>query len=165
MAMVSGLGTTVLVTPQPGTWRLRASAPGFWSPEVRVETPAREPVRLTLWPAAPGKGVLQFPEGADPSDEVRLIMNRVSDSPEGALESAEVRCPLIDSRIESCSLPVGKWHLRIKVAKYIPQYRWGLELEEGKPVDLGKIILKQGTSLFGQVVTSDGSALSPRQPR
>jgi len=165
VALINGRGEISLRVEKPDTWRLRASAPGFWSPEMTVAAPSQEPVELTLWPAVAVTAGVSTSENADPPDEVHLTLNQVPELPVGAPaqpENAKVRCSITESRLASCSVPAGQWHLRIKVAKYIPLYHWNLGLEESKAADLGEIVLKRGASLFGKVVTGDGWPCSPQ---
>jgi hypothetical protein len=165
VALVNGRGEVSLQVEQAETWRLHAAADGYWSPEVTASAPAREPVELVLWPAVAAAASFRAPDDADHSDEVRLTLNQVPELPDGAPEqpeSAEVRCPISEKKLAECKVPAGQWHLRIKVQRYVPIYRWNLQLEQGKKPDIGEIVLERGASLFGKVVTADGSPCPAR---
>lgn len=144
-------------------WQLQASAPGYWSAVVTVETPSPEPVELVLWPALEIEAQISMPEDAEPPQKVHLSLNEVPVLPKGAAEqpeSADVWCQIADSRLTGCSVPTGHWHLRFRAAEYIPRYYWNLALKGSEATDLGEVVLERGAFLFGKVETSDGTPCS-----
>ncbi|MCD4749013.1 MAG: carboxypeptidase-like regulatory domain-containing protein, partial [Thermoanaerobaculales bacterium] len=161
--LTEGQGTLELETGQEETWQLRASAPGYWSPEVRVETEAEDPVKLTLWPAVPAAAAFRPERGIDCAEKVQLVLQQI---PGGSTsreqpEIATIQCPILENQLNGCSLPIGGWHVRIKASGFVPRFLWGLEISRGRDIDLGEISLKMGSSLIGRLVTEEG----PVDPR
>ncbi len=164
LALQSGRGELSFEAAEPGPWRLRARAAGFWSPEVEVEASLAEPVELDLWPAAPVVGEVRVPEGLDPPEALEIDLEPVPDRPSGGADQpkgATVVCALEEGELRGCVAPAGTWHLRLDAAGFAPARLWGVEVETGETADLGKVVLREGATVFGRVVTADGALCSP----
>lgn len=148
-------------------WELQASAPGFWSRPQRL-VPGESRVRLTLYAAAVLASSFEVPHGEESPAEVRLrlqdpralgelvIVGGEVPAPEApTLEEAGVVCPVVGS-LWSCTVPAGKWDLRVRVESYISHNYWELELPPGQTVDLKRMRLEKGASVVGRVAVDDG---------
>lgn len=166
VALVDGRGKLLVELQGSGALTAEATASGFWCPKLKLTEPPQEPVELVLWPAAEVEGrVLTADEDYAP-DAVRLTLKQVPVLPTGSPEQpeeAEVECAIDDHKVSGgCTVPAGRWHLRIKATGFVTVHRWNLAVDRGKTVDLGGITLQRGASVFGRVVTGDGAPLSAK---
>ena len=165
-----------LVPPDSAPHRIQARAPGFWSaPRLLRERLDREgdrkaetAHRLVLWPATELTAEIALPKAQDkpaesrgavaPAVDLRLspepgTEGRRDDQPPGVIE---VTCPVEKGRLAGCTVPAGRWNLRLTREPFAPYFAWNLELAAGQPADLGRIRLRRGGSVFGRVTTEEG---------
>ncbi len=155
-----GSGRVELVLGPGKTWVIEASAPGYWSPAAILPPGSSRRLEITLWPAAPARGVLRPPEGAQAPDRVSLRLRLVP----GAAgvgqprEPASVDCRLDKQRLADCSVPLGRWNVRVEAPGFAPHFLWDRRIEAAHGLDLGKLALKLGGSVSGRVITAEGPA-------
>lgn len=138
-------------------WAIRASADGYWSPEVFL-TPdeAGESITLRLYrtgrleiPVEPGR-FGEVPEQL----EARFEPVPGPGSAQSELRSA-VDCPVVE-RTARCDVPAGRLDLRLSAAPWAPSYQLGLLVEPGATVKLDPVELVRGASVSGWVEREDG---------
>ena len=142
------------------TWRVRALAAGFWSPE-RIALPMTgqaTSLDLPLFPAGRLKARIEGPQdGKRPAAlEVRFRPAPQAGGSE-AVPDATAQCPLRSEPWE-CELPAGDLDLRFKGEGLIPVYRWGVRVEPGAARDMGTLPLRRGSSVSGWIITAGGTA-------
>lgn len=155
---VSVPGRQELTLDAGTTYRIRIEADGFWSAPAYVasEEGARAVRPLSLFPTGEViTRVAGLPRGgAD-------VLSARFRSP--ALELRETLAGTTDCRIEDslarCELPAGRFDLRLVAEGFVPQYLWGVELEPGGRLDLGRLTFERGSSVAGWVV-----ARAPAKP-
>ena len=139
-----------------GVWRLRARAPGYFSPETLIAVGAQGPptVRLLLYPTGALEArVLPPRDGPAPAQ----LQVRFAPAPgAGELPQATIACP-VDRNRWRCEVPAGLLDLRIHAPGVIPFYRWGEKITAGKTVSLGELALRRGSSVVGRIETVAGS--------
>lgn len=138
---------------------LRASAEGYWSPEILVKPAIASEVALQVWPAGRIRAAVQADESV--MEPTALRFRLVTASAGTGSERAQVlggSCELEDGLIAGCALPAGLWHLRLEAEGLSPEYRWGIRIPRGDSLDLGAITLMEGGSILGQVLTVEGPA-------
>jgi hypothetical protein len=154
----------MLELPGPSPWVMKARAEGFWSEPVAVDTGSGA-IRLELWPATtlgfrleaavPG---LALP----PEVEVRLQRPASGEAARAQPGETELRCPVDEKGATSCGAPAGTWDVRVKAVGFVPHHLWNRPCAAGELASLGRLVLRQGAAILGQVSTETGFA-DPRQ--
>lgn len=147
----------------PGTesWLLRVASPGVWSEARHVEAGGRETVHLHVWRESRAVGRWAVPRGEKGPDEVvwRLRPARQPGGtalPRCPVEELTVSCSTDEEGRFSCALPAGRWNLRAKARGWAAKHFWAVDLAPGQEVDLGRLELRRGATLVGEVTTIDG---------
>jgi hypothetical protein len=143
------------------TWRVRAQAAGYWSPEriVLPVTGEHTAVDLPLFPAGRLKARVEGPQdGKRPTAiEVRFRPAPPAGAVSEAIPEDTVLCPLRTGPWD-CEVPAGDLDLRLKGEGLIPVYRWGVRVAAGIAKDLGSLPLRRGSSVSGWITTVAGAA-------
>lgn len=171
-----------LSPPDSAFHRIQIRAPGVWSAPIRLgqlsrrlggcadRAPDEEPEalrRLVLWPATELAAEIVLPRARDKLPEAQNTAATVDLrlSPEPGSEGTragqpsgvvEVTCPVENGRLAGCTVPAGRWNLRLTREPYAPYFAWSLEIAAGQPADLGRVRLRQGGSVFGRMTTETG---------
>jgi hypothetical protein len=158
---VIGGSSPVELSLSPGrSWKIQASAPGFWSPETVLGPASDSALELTLWPAVQVRGVLHIPSAAKAPERLDVELLKAP----GAADVGQpqppvsVGCHVEKLRVTLCSVPVGRWNLRVQAPGFAPHFLWNRTVKPAKGLDLGDLALRPGGSIFGQVTTSEGPA-------
>jgi hypothetical protein len=146
-----------------GIWQLQASGPGHWSPgaEVAVDRQASVTVRVALWPAATLRGEIVAAGGEGLPRDLAVRLSTKGPGPVPSPSRADLRCP-IDRGAWSCPGPAGVFDVQLEATGYVPLYSWDVTLQTGSRHELGRTVLRRGSSVFGRAVQSDGA--SPEGP-
>lgn len=147
-----------------GPWDLRVATPGLWSEERRVTQSVAQPVELHVWRQARLAGLVVAPRPEPAPEEViwrlRPVRRPGPSEPERCrVEELLVSCPVGERGAFDCALPSGRWNLRAKAEGWAARHLWAVELAAGTEVDLGRLPLRRGATLLGEVTTVDGPAL------
>lgn len=181
-----------LVPPDSAGHPIQARAPGVWSAPILLgkgagrelaeeaqRAPDGEPEtvhRLVLWPAAELAAEIVLPEVQDKLPESQEASAATVDlrlSPEPGAEGVradqppgvvEITCPVEEGKLAACTVPAGRWNLRLTRAPFAPHFIWNLEIAGGHSVDLGRVGLRRGGSVFGRVTTEEGP-IDPERAR
>jgi len=160
-------GSTEVRVDGHKSWKVQASAEGFWSPATIASPGApdsRTVVPLVLWPAAEIAGKITHPKTVAEPDELRIRLAPVPESKGTSAEQPEgthwISCNISDCQIVPCGSPPGRWNVRIDSEGLSPLYIWDIVLQPGKTFDLGEIALQLGGSISGRAIT----ALGPVDP-
>jgi hypothetical protein len=153
--------------PQGSLWEVSTDIPGWWVKPAGVRLPVGKTAHdqeLPLWRTATVTGALVPPTlKATLPKEVTIAFGSLSGRlPKPGVPQATVSCPVADDRSFRCTLPAAGVDMAVRVAGFVPHYRWGVRLEPGKALALGRLDLKPGASLAGRVETEDGSLPSNR---
>lgn len=165
--LTDGAAEVSVRPPSEARWRIRAEAQGFWSTPVSLGGAEPGSVRrLTLWPASDLTAELRVPKDhALPKRVlVRLAPVPGRDEVERPQPSGEpeIACPVEERRIVGCTLPAGRWNLRLSAPPFAPHLLWDLRLPAGEPIDLGSLELELGGSVSGWLATEAGPIESER---
>jgi hypothetical protein len=153
-------------------WRIQAAAPGYWSSpslvEVEVDAVSTPVERLTLWPAAELAGKLELPDLRDRPDQMQVRLSPVPGiggdpgaQPAGPLD---LTCRVVEQQVTPCTLPAGRWNLRLTVAPFAPHFLWEKKVEARQSLDVGTLELQRGGSILGRMRTELG-AVDPKRAR
>jgi hypothetical protein len=160
-AIETTLGETEAITvPAGGLWSIRASAEGFWSPEVFVtagETVG--PVVLPLYPT----GEVRIPVELGALDDApTAIEARFEPAPprgaSGDGARGRVECP-VEQKVARCQVPEGTMDLRLSAPPWSPAYRFDVVVEPQEVSSLEPMELTRGASISGWLAREDGDAI------
>ncbi len=142
--------------PQDRSWQMMADVPGHGSgPWVPVEKGSIE-----IWPSAALKGKALFPGEKGPPDELQVRFHAESRGGKGGQKDGvdgETSCPLRDSQFE-CAIPAGVVDFSLRAQGFVSVYRWRQESGPGATLQIGKVELRRGASLVGQVISTSPDA-------
>lgn len=162
-------GSLATVELEEGEHRLLVvEAPDVWSEAAEVAV-GKTPVQLELrvWPRTRLTGRIQVPRGEGPPREIevrlRPVRDRAGDS-RCAPRELTTRCAVDRSARLDCGLPSGEWNLRFRAEGLAARHLWSMTLRGGYDLDVGRIELRHGGTVFGEVTTIDGPA-DPRITR
>ena len=144
---------------EPGTWSLKATTDGHWSPQTTVSMADSEvQVLLRLWPTGLLAGHVQGPVGEMLPDNLHMLFRSVPGvTPSStAIPLGRVECPIVDTTWR-CEVPAGLLDLQMAAAGFIRRFLWDVEMEAGEITRLRDVVLRRGSSVFGWVVSEDGS--------
>lgn len=142
--------------PSDKSWQMMVEVPGLGSGSwVAVEKGSVE-----VWPSASLKGKAFFPGETAPPEELRIrfhaeargVTRNRKDDVDG-----ETTCPLRESQFE-CVIPAGVVDLSLRAHGFISVYRWRQEGRPGATLDIGRVELRRGASLVGQVTSTSPDA-------
>lgn len=158
---VEGKAPVRLDLPAGSVWDLKVEAPGVWAPATTVEAgPAGSASvrRIELWPTAPVTGTVRM---ADPKQPLPKEIGATIESPPGPAHGREiargsVSCLVDPKGVFRCELPAVRIDVAFRAGSFVPQYRWGLNLQPGQSFPVGSLELKQGASLKGWVEAEGG---------
>lgn len=154
-----------------GVWQVQAFAPEYWSQETEVMIDSQESakVRLSLWPAASLHGEITTTEGELPPLSLTVRLSAAPASPNEKItvpipapksslmpSHAELSCQIANETWR-CLGPTGLFDVQMEASGYAPRYEWGMNLKAAENTDLGRIVLRRASSVFGRVVRRDGS--------
>ena len=154
----SAPGTAEVSVPRGETFRLVASAPGWWSAPATVRCPEEgeaERIALSLLPTGPVVGQVRVSRGSKIPHELEVAF-----AAEGAIGGGEawglgeVACPVAEDGAWRCELPLGSYDLRLRHPGFAPVYRWGVEIERSGH-GLGEVELVPGASVAGFLVMEE----------
>lgn len=164
--LVDGAASVELPFPETRNGLVRVTAPGHWSAPIRIDEPVESArsedrsYRVTLWPAAVLQGTLILPEDVEPPPAARLRLIPTRDvrtssrtQPSGV---TELSCPVAERKLLDCTVPAGRWNIRLSVAPLAPHFLWDRAPKAGKSLDLGKLELVHGGSVFGLMTLERG---------
>lgn len=153
-------GVATLDLADAGVWYVRARAAGFWGETRVLVTPyAGEPVELRLWPSTTLRA--EIPASAQISSmsvSFQPVLDDVTEATPNTFPSGTTPCHLNGKKVE-CVIPAGLADYSLRSAGYVPIYRWSEKLPRGEIVNLGKMVLRRGSSLIGRVVIGKGAVL------
>ncbi len=161
------VGSASLAVDLSRAWIARASVEGYWSPEARTSpgsTNSRTVLALSLWPATTLKARLVPPkDGTVPTvAKIRLAPTETVDpqlrQPDG---SHWVDCRVERRQLDECTVPEGRWNLRIDSGDYSPYYAWDVLLTPSIEYNLDRVVLRRGGSIVGRAL----STLGPLDPK
>lgn len=133
---------------EPGAWRLRAEAKGFWGAEAVVEAGEDQaPVVLTLWATGTLSGTVSSTSVKSRPRELWVTFQPAPEDDSG-LPPGEVSCP-VTRGAWACELPAGKLDFRLGVKGFVPHYRWDVFVRPREALRLGQLTLAPGASLSG----------------
>ena len=142
--------------PKGKPWQIMVDVPGHGSGSwVPLEKGS-----LEIWPSTALKGTALFPGEKGPPEELRV---RFHAEARGGKHDAkddvdgEATCPLRDSQFE-CVIPAGVVDFNLRAHGFVSVYRWRQEVSTGEALKLGRVELKRGASLVGQVVSTSPDA-------
>ncbi|HEV7764540.1 MAG TPA: carboxypeptidase-like regulatory domain-containing protein [Thermoanaerobaculia bacterium] len=147
-------GVQLVVWGRRGAERVvSVSAPGWWSPELRVTFPANgliAPYKLDVWRTAIlTANVVAGEKNFDLPKEMALI----AESPPTPTEQREIArgtkfpCSAQTPTLWSCVVPATSLDLVLRVPTATPHYRWGVRPLADQKMSLGTFTLKRGASL------------------
>ena len=162
LELAGGPGPLAAELLEGSTWEVRLEAPGFWAPPATfsVAKPARAETRvLPVWPTGHLTATVLLdpaPKEKPKSAEVTVIP---PPGPASAVRipKATLLCPLGEKGELRCELPAGALDLSLRVAGYVPDYRWGLSLHVAGELALGSVRLRGGASLAGWAIPTEGA--------
>lgn len=134
-----------------GSWELRIESDEIWAAPVYAR--ADEEASISAIPAARVRGPLI---GAD--DVPREVVLRLTPSAlelRGELFRADVTCPVIAGEMR-CTVPAGRYDIRMMPKGFLPQFRWGIDLRPGAVTKLAPLALMKGAAVIGTVVRKEG---------
>jgi hypothetical protein len=142
-------GETRLSVPR-GDWALEVRAPNFWHERqyFNVSGDATR-VRADLWPAGQLTGEATAASGATPPGEITVWLETSSAGSAGR-HSFRVLCPVEKGRF-GCDVPAGSFDVQVRLAGHVPLFRSHIQVEPGRPRDLGKLVFEAGASLIGRI--------------
>jgi hypothetical protein len=149
-------GSAIADLPAATAWEVSAAAEGFVSPIQRIDARPDLALAVRLVAATTIRGRLKLPSG---HPVARAVSVRVTSPgwPEQHPDQAFLaECP-VKGASWACPVPSGEHDLRLRVARLVPVYKWGLKLVAGGQVDLGLVDMQEGASLIGRIETDDGS--------
>lgn len=157
-----GPAQVTVEVPSRGVWTVEASGPGVWSQPRTVVVPQEGSVVLDLWPV----GELALAERLQEKDAQPSPPTVTLWSPPGLqaeqpdLDGAAFPC--VARRDEAptafrCTVPAGRWDVRVRVPGHVSAYLWDLEVDGKRPRSLGTILFKKGASVVGWVAAEVGS--------
>lgn len=151
------------VLPTPGDWELALILDGFWAAREVFSVPddRGQPVlqSVEVWPTGriTGSFRLDDVDAAPPRRlEAHFETPAVSENRKRG-PSGTVHCSVGQVGDWSCEVPAGILDLTLRAASYVPRYRWGVRVEPGKAIDLGRLTLVHGASLVGWVEVEEGA--------
>lgn len=138
-------------------WAVRASAEGYWSPEVLV-TPGDVDGAITIRLHPTGR--LEIPVGRGRFGEVpERLEVRFEPAPGPGAARSELRstvdCP-VEEAVARCAVPAGRLDLRLSAAPWAPAYRLGVHVQPSLTVRLDPMELVRGASVSGRVERDGG---------
>ncbi|MCM2315845.1 MAG: carboxypeptidase-like regulatory domain-containing protein [Thermoanaerobaculia bacterium] len=145
-------GATSVELPA-GRWLVEPVVEGYWSHERTVEITAgtRNAVRLGVWPAARVEGTFTTPKGVDPPSTLSLQLSHAEGAPTTVADDVAADCEFTPVGSWSCTVPQGSFDVVIRPRGFVPVYRWGTVFDGKRPLELGTIAIKPGSSLSGFV--------------
>lgn len=155
-------GEAVADLPSGVLWQVVTESTDLWTAPQWVapgDGVAEEFVTLRIFPAAALTGTLTAAEPAKVPATVDLRLESSPGEPGPRLPATPVQCPVQDDRLR-CTVPAGRLDLRIKAGPTIPFYLWDAETRPGEARDLGRLVLKTGSSIVGWVRSQDGQGVS-----
>ncbi len=160
---------------EPGPWLVGpAPGSGFWGRQVVIET--------AEGPAAPedaGEGADEAAEivpvfeapmyrsvtatgrllGPDPlAGELQILLGDAAPDEVDArfsVQGVTIECPVADDGSWSCEVPSTVVHLVFWRPGYAPEYRWDTALSGRRRIELGRQVLRPGSSLAGFVTAGE----------
>lgn len=143
-------------------WKLTAHAEGHWGePAIWRADQGRKSITLRLWPAARVTGRVVVPKGERLPTRLAVQM---WDAPrvESGTQPGQVQlsCPVHPEGGFACTVPAGRWDLRLRAEGFVSVYRWGKRLTPRGALSLPRLALRQGASIVGSVAV-EGGALDP----
>lgn len=149
---VNAAGKITFNVPSHTMWEATVSARGWWTPPVTVAVQDADiDVSLALLPTGTVKGRIAVPQGAPAPNSMSVAVDVMP----GARKlpgppSAQMPCVLRDGEF-TCELPVGTLDLTFRATGYVPLYRWSTAISAGRDLDLGTLVLQEGSSITGTV--------------
>lgn len=113
-------------------------------------------------PVAHLAGAVELPQPLSPPKALELRLIPPPPPPgktKPALGEVSFECPITEGRF-NCEVPALELDLRLRIAGYAPEHRWGVGLMAGKTLDLGRIRFTPGASLVGRVESADSLPLA-----
>ncbi|HEX7184164.1 MAG TPA: carboxypeptidase-like regulatory domain-containing protein [Thermoanaerobaculia bacterium] len=158
---LSSLKPLSVKLPPGSSWEVSAEVPGFWvrRQELRVGSPDQvSRVSLSLWPLGTISGTVKVKEKGLALPRKLLVETLAAPAflKRPAVPPGALGCPVDKEGAWSCSLPAATFDLVISAEGFTPHYRWGIELQAGKRVNLGTVVLERGASVAGWVAVEGG---------
>jgi hypothetical protein len=136
-----------------GNWEVSLRSPAHWSAPVAVT--AGERVTIDLWPAGTLRGTLKSGQKPHEVEALRVhFTSALSDQAAGVV-TGDAPCSIEEDRW-NCSVPAGRYDLRLIARGYAAEFRWDQSVVAGKETNLGALVLRPGASLMGFVTAGRG---------
>lgn len=144
-------GEVAIDLPAGSHWSVAASARGQWARTELVDAVPGSEVTVRLIPAGVVRAEIEMAPGETLPSEValRVVSSPTASGAASALRASEV-CPVEDRKL-ACPAPAGTFDLRLRAKGFISQYRWDRRVPAGGELDLGKLTLRRGASVVGNV--------------
>jgi hypothetical protein len=143
------LGSKVELDLATGHWSLEVRGDGWWHPRQYVTVAGPLTADVRLWRSAQVTAAVSVKDGKPPvATNVRFV------APASELDAppaTEIECPVAGGRIVRCSIPAGRFDLRVRAKGFIGRSFTGKQLAAGTQHDLGAIVLVRGASISGKV--------------
>jgi hypothetical protein len=137
--------------PPRTTWQLGIRGEGIWvRPQVFFVGAEATAQPIEVLPAGILAGEIRLPPAAKlPA----LLSVRLRPSPGASKEFAEIeeKCPIDPRNRFRCTVPAGTFDLRLRVAGFVTQYRWGAAIPRNRILDAGILALRPGASVVGWI--------------
>lgn len=146
-------GAATAISLKAGRWLVEPIVDGYWSHErlLEVVDGARNAVKFRVWPAARIAGRFSVPRDVEPPESVSLQLSH----PGGVLttvpDDVAVRCSLSNDAEWNCVVPEGVFDVIVRPRGFVPVFRWATTFDGSRPLDLGTLAIKRGSSLSGFV--------------
>lgn len=137
-------------------WHVENVTSGYWSAGAVVPKGAASDLALevSVFEAARLRAFLAVERGEALPREVDLrFVSPPGAKPAEAIPEGTVTCPVKEGLVE-CVLPSGRLDVRLRAKGFVSQLFWNQSLDPGKPLDLGRLALRAGASVFGQVAST-----------
>ena len=136
---------------EPGLWKVRAAAEGFWAPEqIFNAESSQETWTIEWWRVGYLQARLDTSKETLP-DEVTIRFRTSPESKETIEDAVLISCPVAESGIH-CPVPASvPLDLRVRARGFISHFFWNLTLESGKSNNLGTLQFVPGASIVGWI--------------
>ena len=137
---------------------LNLSSDKLWTQPISVVPGAQEVIRVDLLPACPVFGTLNLNGTSKDKRPDKIFLKITESEPRVSVNggqkearSYDLDCPVDASGNWHCSAPAGRYHVRLSIEGFVPQYLWDLELPAGESYSLHTDPWKRGASVSGWV--------------
>jgi hypothetical protein len=150
-------GTFVLAGLQAGSYRLQVSAPGYGGGSATAVT-GSEKVEIVLEPAGSITGLV-VDEAGRTVDSFEVVANPTRREPGGFMNRSRGDGSSGDGRFSLLDLPAGEYVVEVTAPEMGRGVVSGVKVSAGGTTDAGRVTIKAGGVVRGQVVDASGVAV------